>query len=169
MLFFDVPTADSTDNTVMADVLGNKTDTHSGNSVYALLNKSSEHIHSRQYVYPTLADAITITTSASNWTFGAWTEVIPVSTITSDFDIHWVVISDISANDEFEIQIGSGAGGSEAVVASTNFVRDTVQAQQGAQPVVMAIVAANTRIAVRLACKSGTSKTCNVKVNYHIY
>jgi hypothetical protein len=35
--FHDVPSADSADNVVMSDVIGNKTDTSSGDSLYALL------------------------------------------------------------------------------------------------------------------------------------
>jgi hypothetical protein len=49
-----------------------------------------QHIHNPAKVYPTLVDPIELTTSASAWTWGTIVEIVPVDTITKDFDVHYI-------------------------------------------------------------------------------
>jgi len=58
-----VPLADSTNNNTMSEVVGNKTDTHDGDSIYAKVKRLDEHIHTAAYAYPTLAAGVTVTGS----------------------------------------------------------------------------------------------------------
>ena len=66
-----------------------------------------EHIHSAQKVYPTLADGVTLTGHATAWTLGAIVEIIPVNTITSVFDIHYLNIGAASVTDKLGSSISS--------------------------------------------------------------
>ena len=164
-----VPSADSASNSYIQDVIGNKTDTHSGNSVYSLLKLNDEHIHKGQQCYPSLGDAITVTADASGWTYGPYVEIIPASTITDYFDIHFVNITQISAVDEYQLDIATGGAGSEVSQACVSFERSTNFSQEGSQSIQTPVLAANSRVAVRLACKSTNARTVNIKLEYHTY
>ena len=98
-----VPTADSADNNSMRDVIGNKSDTHDGTSVRAVLHTLGEHAHKEQSVYPTGAAGSLVEGGTGAWTLGAFKEVVPNATIGSDFDIHWVNLEGVTAADTYEL------------------------------------------------------------------
>lgn len=160
---------DSASNIFARDVLGNKNDTNSGDSARAVLELMDDHFHKGQQCYPDLDDAITVASSASAWTYGAYVEIIPVNTITSDFDIHWLNISAISANDEYEVQFATGLAGAEVNIACASFERTAVQSQEGSISMQGPIIPANTRVSARLASKAAAANSANFKVHYHTY
>ena len=111
-----LPTADSADNNNMSDVIGNKTDTSSGDSIIAYLKSLAadmhileEHIHSVSKVYPTLANGITVTSGVGAWVLGSATAVVPINTITDEYDIHYVSVGSVSVNDTYELALFSDA------------------------------------------------------------
>jgi len=71
-----IPSADSADNVDFADVIGNKTDTHDGDSLAAKAHTIEEHIHSRSKVYPMMKAGITITSSGTAFTLGAAATIV---------------------------------------------------------------------------------------------
>lgn len=75
-----------------------------------------DHFHSASLVYPTLAAGVTINGGAGAWELGAFTEVIPVNTITLDFDIHWINFANASAADTYELNLYYGA--SDTLIAT---------------------------------------------------
>lgn len=167
-------TADSAANTSINDVVGNKSDKSFSNgsstpSLAGHLKANYYYVHSPAKVYPTLADSITLTADASGWTLGAKAEVIPADTITTKFDIHWILVSEISAVDEYELVVYKGAGGAEEEIGRIAFNRSSTFSQEGDLPIQIAPQSANTRISMALACKSTNARTCNVKVYYHTY
>ncbi|NIA28326.1 MAG: hypothetical protein GWP06_00260 [Actinobacteria bacterium] len=94
-----VPAQNSADNVLARDVIGNKTDNHTGDSLYSKANTNDEHNHGVNMLYPVLASPVTLTKAAGVYAvFPTPTEIIPAGMITDDFDIHWAIISDISAN-----------------------------------------------------------------------
>ena len=62
-----------------------------------ILETLQDHIHSASKVYPTLAAAVTATGHDTAWTLGEFVEVVPVNTITSPFDIHFINAAAASA------------------------------------------------------------------------
>ncbi len=166
--YHDVPSPDSVANAQMRDVLGIKTDTHDGNSAYALLHKLDEHIHTVQLVYPTLADGVALATEAGDWALGTITEIVPANAITSDFDIHEIVVEAANTADKtYELHLFSGAG--DTLIGKVRFAAGAVR---GGVPNVneqMPIIAANSRIRGRLAIQDGGSKTATISVRYHTY
>jgi hypothetical protein len=167
--------ANSTANVTIADVVGNKTDTNimgpGNNSLYQLAGYMGYyHVHSPAQCYPVLANPVTVTAAATAWTgFGAWVEVVPASTITDPFDIHWVHTGEISAQGNYVLELGSGGAGAETTIAQIAFSRDSNQVQTASQPIQIAPVAANTRIAARLASNNAVADTVDVKIYYHVY
>jgi hypothetical protein len=74
------------------DVIGNKTDNEDGDSLYAKNYINTRHIHSECEVYPpfSVSYGVTIASSATAGQHGSIVQVIPASTVTSPFDIHWI-------------------------------------------------------------------------------
>ena len=173
----DVPSANSTDNAQVRDVIWNKTDNSFSNNLntdeISLMwyNKAwYYHIHSPAQLYPVLDDPITVTASANAWTdYGSWVEIIPANTITNTFDIHWVDIYDISANGNYVLQLWAWASGSEVVIWTVWFGRNAVQSQEWNVPIQIPPQPANNRIAARLSSSNANDDTCDVKLYYHEY
>ncbi len=163
-----VPAADSAANVTTNDVTGNKSDNHNGTSIRAIAHATFEHFHQEQKVYPTLADGVTLTSHATDWTLGTIVEIVPINTITSDFDIHEVVIEDVNTADKtYELVLYSGAGDDEI-----GRIRFAVSATKGGVPNVSMqtpIITANLRIRAALAIETGGSKTAVVSIRYHTY
>ncbi|HEA52315.1 hypothetical protein, partial [Marinobacter antarcticus] len=97
-----VPAIDSTANTSIEQVVGNKNDTHNGTSIKAMLHKLDEHAHKSSKVWPTLANGVVVTAGAA-WVLGAFAEIAAVNDIAVDFDIHHISVEALSANEVYEI------------------------------------------------------------------
>lgn len=174
-----IPVANGIDNQFMSDVLGNRDDKSFSNRSFVVsgvgasamghLKAGYYHVHSPAKVYPPLADAITLTANASGWTYGTKVEIIPASTITVNFDIHWIIVSEISAVDEYELSLYSGEVASEVLIATVAFNRSSTFAQEGNLPCQIPPQLANKRISAALACKSTNARTCTIKLYYHEY
>jgi hypothetical protein len=162
-----VPSQDSAANSIWGDVIGNKTDTHSGDSIYALEKLLTEHIHSPSKVYPTLASGVTVTAGAA-WTLGSFVEIVPASTITSDFDIHFISIEAISANDVYELVLYKGALASEIEIGRVRFTKNANLDSVFNTPIQTGLIAANERISAKIASSVG-SNNATISIFYHTY
>lgn len=170
----DTPSKNSTDNENIADSIGNRedwsfSDSQDNPSVLGHLKAGYYHVHSKARVYPELADAVTVTSAGTGWAYGTKVELIPADTINTLFDIHWVVVSDISAVDQYELSLYSGASGEEELIGTITFSRSSNFSQEGNLPIQVAPILSGTRITAALACKSTNARTCGVKIYYHTY
>lgn len=163
------PAQDSADNNYIQDVLGNKLDTHSGDSLYGRIKQIGEHFHSESKVYPTLADGVTVTGAAGVWTLGNFVEIVPASTIASDFDIHYISIEDLSGNDVYELVLYKGALASEVEIGRRRLTKNANLDGTQNQPFQTPLVSANERISAKVATKAGGSKTATISIGYHTY
>jgi hypothetical protein len=169
-----VPNADSTDNYSFIDVIGNKEDKSFSNannwnpSIAGALKANYYHVHDSAKVYPTLDDPVTVTAGVGSWVLGDFVEIVPVNAITKWFDVHWVLISGISANDDYELVLYKGASESEEEIGRISFVRNAAQSQEGNQPIQIPPQLPNTRISAKLASATG-SNTAKLKLYYHTY
>jgi hypothetical protein len=160
-----VPAADSVANVSPRDVIGNKQDAETSDSLYALAHANEEHIHTPQLCYPTLANGINLVAGAA-WVLGALTQIIPAATITNNFDIHWISIEDISQIDVFELQLFHGAG--DTFAGCIRFSRKANQAHPQMQKVQPQIIPANDRVRGRLDSSIGGNNV-DVAHLYHEY
>jgi len=101
----------------------------------------------------------------STWGYGALTQVVPINTIASDFTIHEVTISGMSANASFAIRMTYGVGDTEWSFFAVT--RGGVQAQSVVIPVQGTVIPANSIVKAQVADSAGTS-TLAIKVAYHI-
>jgi hypothetical protein len=114
-LTLKVPSQNSANNIDERDVIGNKTDDELGNSLFSKIYILERHMHSSAKVYPTLAAATVINkVNSSAWGLDALpTQIIPANTVTVPFDIHFMNLESISANDQYELLLFKGFAGAE--------------------------------------------------------
>ena len=180
--FFNVPTANSTDNDSLRDVVGNKDDRAFSNwesdppdpSIIGHLTANYYHVHDASRVYPRTDDdtplaPITVTDGGSSWTFGSWVEITGFDSKVVMADCHFVYGNNISDVDEFVLQLGIGASGSEEFWGECAFARDTNQNRVAPLAIQGKPIPAGTKLWARLASNDGASSTCNVKVYTHQY
>ena len=129
---------------------------------YDRLHIISEHLHGIGKVAPQGAAPITVTAGGGAWTLGAASATILTTTAISD--LHHAVISDVSANEDYEmifyadgVEIGAiGFSRSNNFVNSITVPLMTPQIKEGAV------------ITAKLMDGTGGA-TANVKVQYHEY
>jgi len=163
--FEQVPAQDSAGNLLLRDVIGNKTDTHDGDSLAARAHTTDEHNHAAGNVYPTLANDEQVVAAAGAWALGAFKEIVPALGITDDFDIHFINVSTASAVDVFELVLYAVT----TEICRVRFSRTTNQVRVAALPTQTAIIPANTQIQAKLATQAGGSKTADISIQYHNY
>lgn len=163
----------STGNTYLSDIIGNRTDTSFSNgtqtpSIIGHLTAAYNHIHSSSIIYPRDDDSVSITAASGSWNEGTKTEIVPASTITYLFDIHWIIVGTISAVDDYVVKLYTGDSGSEVFWGEAAFSRDSNQVRGSQFPVQGHPIPANTRISASLLSGSGNN-TVDIKVYTHEY
>jgi hypothetical protein len=166
----DVPGADSADNSYMRDVIGNKTDTVSGNSIWAHAHTLNDHFHQPSQVWPTGAAGTNVPSDSTAWTAtNVGTNVmIPCNTITSNFDIHYLCIEAISANGVYEITLWNITG-ALTKIGMVRIVKNATQDGTMNIPIQTPIQAANSCIGISQVNSAGAGATVTVSVFYHTY
>jgi len=148
--------------------IGEKDDAHDGNTLFGRLQQLIEHIHSAQKVYPTEADGVALATDAGDWALGTITEIVPENTITSEFDIHEVLVEDVNTQDKtYELVLYYG--GDDTECGRVRFAASTTKGGVPAQFAMTPLLPANSRIRAQLAIQDGGSKTAKVSLRYHEY
>jgi hypothetical protein len=180
---FAVPEDNSTDNYSMRDVIGSKNDRAFSNaspsnghdpSVVGHLRANYYHVHDSSRIYPRTDDdtplaSLTITGSATALTFGAWVEITNFDGKTVMSDVHHVILGNISDNDDYVLQLGTGTSGSQVFWGECAFTRDTNQVKGSQVPIQGPPINAGTKLWARLASTAGGSETVDIKVFSHQY
>ena len=160
---------------LLADV-GNNDDDHNGTTLFGRQMELIDHAHSAQKVYPTQAeevggnegDGISLATAAGNWALGTIVEIVPANKITSEFDIHEVLVEDVNTQDKtYELVLYYGAGDTEC--ARVRFAATSNKGGVPAQFAMTPLIPANSRIRGQLAIEDGASKTVKISLRYHLY
>ncbi len=157
---------DDSANLTVKEVVGQKDDTHLGDSLYAHAHILEEHIHKEQLVYPTLANSIQVAGGAGAWELGNLVTIMPANTVAADmrFDIHWIIICALSANDEYELILYADT----TQIGRLTFTRTDKKDVTDGVPFQCPILAPSVRIRARLASASGGDNG-NFKIMYHEY
>jgi hypothetical protein len=166
-----VSAKNSAANVGIRDAIGNKTDDSLGTSIFSLLYRLVRPGHSVGKVYPLLANPITLTKAVNAWVaFSASkTEIIPVNTVTSPFNIHFILVSTLSAVGDYVIALYSGAAGAEVLIGYVPASRSATGTTEGLVPATTTAVPANTRISAALTSGNAAADTARIKVFYHEY
>lgn len=128
------------------------------------VNTINKHLHSSAKCHPSLGAGIVVAGGAGIWQLGNSVEIIPVNTITSAFDIHWITFEAVSANETYELVLYTGDVGSEVEIGR---VRAFASALLNL-PIQMPIQPPNARISAKLASASG-GDSATISIQYHTY
>lgn len=120
-------------------------------------------------VYEIIAKAantfdITATYVAENFTAAKFTAVIP-----SPFDIHWINVTSVSNNGDYEIIVYKGAIGAELVIGRCSFTKNASGSGEASISFMTELLEAETRISARLNGSNAAANTAVIKIGYHIY
>lgn len=161
-----IPSLNGAGNTDIADVIGGKTDGHTGSSLSAIIHTIEEHAHSAQKVYPSGAAGVSVVAGAGAWTLDAYSTIVAAGAITSEFDIHWAVLGDPSANEDYELVLYYGATDIEC--ARIPFTRTNNFLNSISVPIQTPIIVNESQIRARLMSAAGGSNV-PIKIIYHTY
>ena len=141
------------------------------NRILDHLNTAYYHIHGTSFTYPDHANNIVLTSSSGAWTqTGTIIQIIPAGALSSSaFDLHWINVSDISANGQLQIDIFKGASGSEIRIFPAKIHRNAVQSQEGSKKIQIQQQIAGERISCRLTDSTAGTITCGVSFDGHYY
>lgn len=121
-------------------------------------------------LYPSLADPITLESTAVAWEIGSKVEIIPASTITKDFVITGINIFSVSSDDVFEVIVYKGLSGSEVELGRVAYSVAVSTADMFTFiPFQTSVINANERISMAIAGKDTNSSQLRVKLQYFEY
>jgi len=165
-----IPTANSVNNILIRDVIGNKNDTSQGDSIYSYVHTIEEHIHNDVFIRPDLSGHINVQKATGIWAaYPTPTEIIAANDITSPFDLHFMNLTGISSTGGYQIALYAGPPGSETKVATFGFARNSVVSQEGTRLIMTRLFPANTRISAALSGNMNAQESVNVKLEGHDY
>lgn len=151
-------------------LIGSTTDDETIDSIYGALYILKKHAHGETFLYPSGADALQITKASGIWAaFPTPTQIIAANAVTSPFDLHFIHITGISANGEYEVGIYEGAPGAETLRHLWPASRTSIQSQEGSNSTMTLYFAANTRISVALRGSPNAQESLRIKVVGHKY
>jgi len=125
-------------------------------------------------IYPPAAGGAIAASGTAIWAWGSWVELVPANTITSDFLILGVVYDQyyaISESVSWQVQLGVGAAGAEAPIASVAGTHYYYSASGwGDFPfyplIIPRKVPANSRVAVRATDDDPSAYNHRVRIQY---
>lgn len=126
-----------------------------------------DHIHSLQLVAPFGASPVNVVAGAGAWTLGAFSnDFLATGFVPIRFDLHWVNISNIGANDDYEIVFYYGLA--DIVACYASFTRSGPQVVSFQVHLQSVILPAGSRVRAKMRSAMG-GNICNAKIYYHEY
>ncbi len=156
---------------IIDPVIGTAASVYTESTVMGRLEELVDHAHKSSACYPVLAAGITITKAAGAWAAipAIKTEIVPVDTITSPFDIHFLHCNTISGTGEYVLNFYKGLAGAEILIGQACLSRSTTHSAEGSIPVQTPIQLANTRISVAISGSPAGTENIVAKIMYHTY
>lgn len=134
------------------------------------LHLLEEDAHNETFLAPAGGAPVSCAAGGGAWTWGAWVEILSAAAAPADpFDFHWALLRDLSANTDYEIQIGTGAAAAEVAVSTLAAFQSAVFTQEGTQPIITPVIDGGTRVAVRVRSATGNPDTVEIKLTGHTY
>jgi hypothetical protein len=129
-----------------------------------------EHLESPQKIIPAAATGATLTMTAS-WGTGTWVEVTAATAAAWLLSgISMLTVGAAGDTFEWEIEVGTGAGGAEAVVCTFRGVHRSSVREQPSNcwlPILLDNIANGVRVAIRGRKSTAANRTWQVKLHYY--
>ncbi len=161
-----VPLPNNFQNKLINQLIGNRNDVNSAETIFGFLQDMWEELHSSQLVYPSLAQGVLITSHSNAYTLGNFIEVIPVNTITNEFHIHHLHLLSPNANGDYEIRLYQGT----TLIGEATFSRTDKKDDVEGLEIYTSHCEANAQIQARLSSSNAAQQdTVRLKVWYHLH
>lgn len=137
----------------------------------SIMHILDEHFHSVGKCYPESAAPVTIPNDGGGaWTAGTKTTVIPAGTVGDMFDIHFVVMTNISNADVYQLVLYAGDALAEVEIARIPFADTGAFVSSAELPTQTPLIDAGTRISASLESASGNiAYSVDLYLMYHEY
>lgn len=123
------------------------------------------HAMSMQHVAPSGAVSVTVTSAGGAWTLGNLSnDIIAAAAVPGMYMTHFIVVSGMTANAEYELVLYHGATDIEC--GRAKWVRANVNTRSFTSPLGSLSIPAGDRLKAKLMDSVGGS-ACNVSVYYH--
>lgn len=123
-----------------------------------------KNLYTAELVYPTLATWKTVTATASAWTLGNYAEIVPASTITSQFIINKINLGAVSAATYYELVLYAAT----TEIGRSHFYTSDASYGYAFQDFKTPLIVANTQIQAKLATASGDADTVVISISYNL-
>lgn len=128
----------------------------------------NQRFHTASRVYPTGAVGAAVSSGdAAPWTLGAFVEIVPINTITSEFDIDYINIEQADNAAIYELVIYAGAVEISRYRISAVGIPATVLFH--GFPIHSVKLPANTQIQAKIMSDTGNVDTLMISLVYHIH
>lgn len=115
-------------------------------------------------VRPNLAASVAVVTSTSAWTYGAWSEIVAASDLTGHMLVGIWLFDEGGAAIEYQVQIGEGGAGSEAVISTVPWRREALANVANTHYIpLLRKVTASARVAARATSGNANTEDISVK------
>ena len=131
------------------------------------ISESYYHLQNERLVYPTLAAGATVVSANADWTYGAYAEVVPASTITSPFHVLAVSIESCDENAVLQLELYKGAG--DEIIQATRFAVEGGFFGNQVYVIGSKEVDANERVRARVASSNGTAAVATITISIVYY
>ena len=149
---------------------GTRADKYTNDSLYGLVKQIVGM--QKTNVYPSLTNAVDITTGNASWVLGAFHEFVPSGAINKAFKVQYLNTAQFSANNiTYEIVLYTGVIGQEVEIGRTraNGGVSSGSNKEPKMPIMSPILPAGTRISYRAATNRDATETCIASVIYFAY
>ena len=135
--------------------------------VYYVTQILNGHIHQEQLAFPWGAIPVQVTSAAGAFNWGGYSaDIIPAAATAYEFDLHWAVISNASANADYEMEFYYGP--TDIMASRAKFSRTAPFTSSATIPLMSHLIPAGQRVRARLRDSAGASN-CFVAVFCHEY
>lgn len=140
-------------------------------SVLSYCNATYKHIHNPGYCLPADGTVTTVTSSATAGVFGDFVDVVGANVIEVAFDIHWLTITDTSANGVYVIELHrlDGAGASVELLCQVPTSRTDNFTRVGEAFTQIPVQPPNSRIGARVLKSTSGAGSVSFIAHYHDY
>jgi hypothetical protein len=160
-----VPLQNSVNNVTTLDVIGQKTDTEVGNSVYSLLYRLDVDHHAATNVYPSLAAGAQIISAAADWAYGISTDIVPAAGgIATDFRLRFLILEACSDDGVFQLELTYG--NADIIFLTMRYaVIGGFFGNQILQMLSSVLIPGGSRVRGRLASSDGLANQCTQRLS----
>jgi len=109
-----------------------------------------------------LAAGVDVVSANADWTYGAYTELIPADTITSEITLEQLYIEEADRDAVYQLELSKGDG--DEVIGKSRFTVDQGFYGNAVNSILTAGIEPNTRVRARVSSSDGAAFVATVSL-----